>query len=111
MSNLGPQHQPHRQPNPHYWRKGLPYLDQITFKPISEAQTMYDTLVSGDIDLIETSATRSRPSWPLGRHSQIQLVYSPGETEEASVMLNTEVAPLNELSVRQAMAYATDLQS
>ena len=30
--------------NPDYWRKGLPYLDQVTFKPIPEASTMYQAL-------------------------------------------------------------------
>jgi peptide/nickel transport system substrate-binding protein len=97
--------------NPHYWRKGLPYLDQITFKPMSDPQTMYDSLVSGDTDLIQTSEPQieTKLGAAAARH-QIQLVHSSGESEEESVMLNTQVAPMNELVVRQAIAYATDTQ-
>ncbi len=97
--------------NPHYWRKGLPYLDQITFKPMSDPQTMYDSLVSGDTDLIQTSEPQiEHKLGTAADHGQIQLVHSSGESEEESVMLNTQVAPMNELVVRQAIAYATDTQ-
>ena len=44
--------------NPHYWREGLPYLDQVTFKPIPEANTMYQALLTGDIDMMETSSNQ-----------------------------------------------------
>ena len=98
--------------NPGYWRKGLPYLDQITFRPIPEAETMYDSLISGDIDLMETSANLIQNKMVTAAASgQIQIVYSRGETEEAAVLLNTTVAPLDDQSVRQALAYATDLKS
>ncbi len=98
--------------NATYWRKGLPYLDQITFKPIPESDTMYDSLVSGDLDMIETSANLIQNKMVTAAASgQIQMVYSRGETDEAMVMLNTTVAPLNDLSVRQALAYATDTKS
>ena len=97
--------------NPHYWRKGLPYLDQITFKPMTDPQTMYDSLVSGDTDLIQTSEPQIETKLGTAAdHHQIQLVHSSGESEEESVMLNTQVAPMNELIVRQAIAYATDTQ-
>ena len=98
--------------NSTYWRKGLPYLDQITFKPIPESDTMYDSLVSGDLDMIETSANLIQAKMvTAAANGQIQMVYARGETDEAMVMLNTSVAPFNDLSVRQALAYATDTKS
>jgi peptide/nickel transport system substrate-binding protein len=95
--------------NPDYWRHGLPYLDQVTFRPIPEVHTMYDALSTGDIDMMETSSNQIQLKMASAAKSgQIQLVYSRGETEEASVMLNTSEPPVNDLSVRQAIAYATD---
>lgn len=98
--------------NPDYWRKGLPYLDQVTFKPIPEAHTMYDALATGDIDMMVTSSNQIQAKLVTAAAAgQIQLVYSRGETDEASVMLNTAAAPMNELSVRQALVAATDTKS
>ena len=40
--------------NPHYWRPGLPYLDQITFKPILDEDARAEALKSGTIDMMIT---------------------------------------------------------
>ena len=40
--------------NPNYWRKGLPYLDALTYKPIVEDQSRETSLRSGTIDLMVT---------------------------------------------------------
>ena len=42
--------------NPHYWRPGLPYLSQITFKPIIEPTSRTDALESGTIDIMHTNS-------------------------------------------------------
>jgi ABC-type transport system substrate-binding protein len=98
--------------NPNYWRAGLPYLDQVTFKPIVEQTTMYESLVNGDVDMLSTSIVLIQNKLVTdAAHGQIQLVYSRGETEENLTMLNTAAAPFNDLRVRQALAYATDTAS
>jgi ABC-type transport system substrate-binding protein len=98
--------------NPSYWRKGLPYLDQVTFKPIPEANTMYQALLTGDIDMMETSSNQIQNHMAsVAAKGQIQVVYSRGEAEEQLAMLNTSKAPLDDLSVRQAVVYATDTKS
>ncbi|MCP4687544.1 MAG: hypothetical protein GY859_05800, partial [Desulfobacterales bacterium] len=40
--------------NPAYWQKGKPYLEKIVLKPISDHETRYATLVSGQVDMILT---------------------------------------------------------
>jgi peptide/nickel transport system substrate-binding protein len=98
--------------NPHYWRTGLPYLGQVTFKPIVDGSTAFASLQSGDIDMWETSQDIYRTKLiDLAGKGQIQLVTSRGETEEAATMLNESAAPMNDLRVRQALAYATDLKA
>src|ERR1700684_847375 len=41
--------------NPHYWRKGLPYLSSITFKPIISRESRVAALQSGTIDIMHTN--------------------------------------------------------
>jgi ABC-type transport system substrate-binding protein len=96
--------------NPSYWRKGLPYLAEIDFKPIPEAQTLYDSLLSGDVSAISTSNSpmqnKLRAQATAGH---IQLLYSVGETEENMVQINTQAPPLSDLRVRQALAYSSNI--
>jgi peptide/nickel transport system substrate-binding protein len=37
--------------NPDYWRKGLPYLDEVVFKEIPEAATRQTSIQKGDTDI------------------------------------------------------------
>ncbi|HEV2368463.1 MAG TPA: ABC transporter substrate-binding protein [Acidimicrobiales bacterium] len=96
--------------NPHYWRAGLPYLDGITFKPIPDETARWQTLQaggvqlihSGDYGIINTLMGQSRYAVLSNLHGDV------GEPSQNFVMLNTQVAPLDDLRVRQALAYATD---
>ena len=96
--------------NPHYWRPGLPYLDQITFKPIPDETARVQTLDAGGVDLIQTAAYDTIASL-VGQTKYAVLSNIHGDVGEPSqnfVMLNTQVAPLDDVRVRQALAYATD---
>src|SRR5580700_2893337 len=42
--------------NPHYWRKGYPYLNSITFKPIIDPGARVNALETGEIDIMHTSS-------------------------------------------------------
>ncbi len=96
--------------NTHYWRKGLPYLNQVVFKPIPEAETLYDSLLTGDLSLVSTSNTLIQEKLKAQAESgHIQEMFSSGETEENMVMLNTSASPTNDLRVRQAIAYASNI--
>ena len=100
--------------NANYWRsddKGnkLPYLDSVEFRPIVDPQTRVSALISGDINMMQTT------DWPAINKLQaeanagnFQIVADRGETEENFVMFNTSKAPLNDVRVRQALAWCTD---
>jgi len=100
--------------NANYWRsddKGnkLPYLDSVEFRPIVDPQTRVSALISGDINMMQTT------DWPAinklqseANSGNFQLVADRGETEENFVMFNTSKAPLNDVRVRQALAWCTD---
>ncbi len=96
--------------NPNYWRAGLPYLDQITFRPIPDTIQREATLKTGGVDMIHSTDpdTINRFTGQAG----YQLVDSRtgviGEPTIAFIMLNTVVSPTNDLRIRQALAKATD---
>ena len=98
--------------NPDYWRGGLPYLDSITFRPITDPIARGNGLLAGDYDLMHSSDTQNvadflhRPSYKQVNDRDAAI----GEPDQNFIMLNTAVPPLNDIRVRQALAYATDRQ-
>lgn len=96
--------------NPAYWRSGIPYLDGITFKPIIEDSSRLSSLRSGTIDLMVSHDPNAIST--LQANSSFQQVNdihsTAGQPDMDFICLNTTVSPTNDLTVRQALAYATD---
>jgi peptide/nickel transport system substrate-binding protein len=91
--------------NPDYWQKGLPHLDQITFKPIPSAADRLAALEDGTIDA--TDMVTSQQVAQIRANTNLQrLEYNRGE--ELFVPLNTQQPPFNNIHARLALAYATD---
>ncbi len=95
--------------NPHYWRQGLPYLDQVTFKPIADAQSRENSLKSGTVDIMHSSDTQNLVDLQ-GDSAFVTIddTHSVFEPDMDFVMLNTAVPPMDDIRVRQALAYAID---
>jgi ABC-type transport system substrate-binding protein len=98
--------------NPNYWREGLPYLEEVTFLPIPDTQSRVDTLETGGINITATTddeaIVQARDDAEAG---DVQLLEDGSLGEEALVMLNTDVPPLDDIRVRQALAYATNKEA
>lgn len=96
--------------NPRYWRTGLPYLDSIEFRPITDDISRQNSLESGSIDILSTTSTQSILA--LRAMSSVQYIddshSSIGEPDMNFIMFNLDSPPLNDLRVRQAIAHATD---
>jgi len=88
----------------------LPYLDSITYKPIVSDESRELSLKSGTIDLMVShdpgiiKDLQSDPSY----QQLTDLHKSIGQPDMDFICLNVESAPLNDLTVRQALAYATN---
>jgi peptide/nickel transport system substrate-binding protein len=99
--------------NPNYWRKGLPYLDSITFKPIIDPSARADALESGTIDIMhlntpQTFGTfRHNKKWSWVDDSGPVL----GQPNVNCVMLNTAMPPFNNHMLRVAMAKASNAKN
>jgi peptide/nickel transport system substrate-binding protein len=96
--------------NPNYWRAGLPYLDQITLRPIPDTIQRESTLRTGGVDMIGSTDpdTIHRFAGESGYEVIDSLNNTIGEVSMAFIMLNCVVAPTNDLRIRQALAKATD---
>ena len=92
--------------NPHYWRKGYPYLDSITFKPIIDPNARAAALDTGEIDMMHTNSPtslqqfRGDKKWSYYDNSGQVL----GQPTVQCIMLNTSAAPFNNKLLREAMA-------
>jgi peptide/nickel transport system substrate-binding protein len=98
--------------NPNYWRKdkhgtALPYLEQITFKPLPVASERWTGLQTGTLDMIHTDDPRTvldiQSDHSLGYNSDVN---SPVEHDMDFGMINTTQAPLNDVRIRQAIAHS-----
>jgi peptide/nickel transport system substrate-binding protein len=98
--------------NPNYWRSGLPYLNQITFKPVPDTTQREATLRTGGVDMIQSTDPNTIARFSGSGGNGYQLVDSVtgviGQPTVAFIMLNCEVAPTNDLRIRQALAKATN---
>jgi peptide/nickel transport system substrate-binding protein len=94
--------------NPNYWQKGRPYLDQIEYRPITEETSRVASLNSGAIDVLYTGDTQSVVTLRSEKSVVTTDDSKKGERMSTFIMLNTARAPLNDIRVRQALAYATD---
>jgi ABC-type transport system substrate-binding protein len=97
--------------NPRYWRQGLPYLDEIEFRILPDTQTRAQTLEAGGVDAIGTS--RDEDLTKFGAMKDTYTVHRAQGMAVAEYMflLNTAVAPLDDVRVRRAMAHAMDRET
>ena len=94
--------------NPHYWRPGLPYLDEITFKPIIDEDARAEALKSGTIDIMVTDTPQIITQF-RGNKDYAYIddsTHVVGEPDMNCILLNLAKAPFNNPSVRRAAAMA-----
>ncbi len=96
--------------NPHYWRSGLPYLDQITFKPIPDSSQREASLRTGGVDvIISIDPTTEQRFAGTGGFQTVDSSHGViGEPTMGFVTLNTAVPPTQDLRIRQALAKGMD---
>ncbi|WP_156412662.1 ABC transporter substrate-binding protein [Pseudohongiella spirulinae] len=91
--------------NDNYWREGLPYLDAITFRPLPDEDARVASLISGDMDVVQT--LRQHIVDRLRRMSGIYLYEQLGNSS-GSAIFNAHRPPVDDYRVRQALAWAVD---
>jgi peptide/nickel transport system substrate-binding protein len=93
--------------NPDYWNKGHPYLDRITLKPLPDAQSRFASLQSGEADIIWDDEADADNIQKAQKEPKLT-VHAYAGSGAAVNAINTKVAPLDDLRVRQALVMAID---
>jgi peptide/nickel transport system substrate-binding protein len=94
--------------NKNYWNTGRPYLDEITFQILPDAQAMVTQFEAGTLDIV------FNPTWQdfgrLKANPRYETVINDVSGQWYSITINTDNKPLNDKRVRQALNYAMDRQ-
>jgi peptide/nickel transport system substrate-binding protein len=96
--------------NPDYWRTDddgnqLPYLDQVSFRPIPDEGTRLDALISGTVNVMETR--RQGTIRDAREESGISLYEFQGNNTGGG-MFNTQVPPFDDVRVRLGLNKMND---
>lgn len=89
--------------NTSYWQKDRPYLDQIVFRPLPDQQTRFASLMSGETDLIWID--RGHLIEKARADDRYRVIQDEDNGAEI-FLLNTSKPPLDDVSVRRALAHA-----
>jgi peptide/nickel transport system substrate-binding protein len=98
--------------NPNYWRSGMPYLDTITYRPITDNSQRGNSLTSGQIGIMHTDdptvILQFRDNQSYGYVDDSGAIV--GEPDMNMLMLNLQADPMTDIRVRQAMAMAVSTE-
>ncbi|MEP7198264.1 MAG: ABC transporter substrate-binding protein [Chloroflexota bacterium] len=93
-----------------YWEKGddgqaLPYLDSVSYKPVTDETQRLTSLKTGTLDIIDAVASKD----VAGLRAQKEVTFDevPGLGYQG-LSINNKKAPFDKLEVRQALSYAID---
>lgn len=96
--------------NPNYWRQGYPKLEQVTFRFITEAATRVAAVQTGEIDISPRLTSEDAKSL-LGAEG-LTIIRYPVDRSYYLAFNNISTGkgtPIEDPKVRQALAYAIDL--
>ena len=96
--------------NPNYWKKDassapLPYLDKLTYRPITDATVLLANLKTGDLDVSYSIAAKDVAGVKSGSELILKDVAGLGFN---AISFNVTKAPFNKKELRQAVAEALD---
>jgi len=91
--------------NEDYWKKGLPYLDGITFRIITDYSAGARSVSAGENDFMFLVPPRLMTT--LQRNSDLTVVRYPS-TRIMNIFFNRSREPLKDVRVRKAINYAID---
>ena len=92
--------------NSNYWRPGLPYLDELVFRPIKEKATSLAVMEAGDAELFFTPELKDKAAID----ANTALKSAPSLLNDAGYILylNNNRLPMSDQNLRLAASYALD---
>ena len=98
--------------NADYWRAadGYPYLDEIEYRVLADAQSRKNALLSGEIDIMHTSSGETISELRDEADYEFTENTAFGETNYTLMMVDNPESPINDVRIRKALAMALDSQ-
>jgi peptide/nickel transport system substrate-binding protein len=93
--------------NPSYWQSGLPYLDGVLYRPITDSNAALAALRTGDVDVAATNAIASKDIASIKSDSGLIYKDAPGLSFDG-FEVNSSAAPFSDPAKRKAVALALD---
>ena len=92
-----------------YRQEGLPYLDEMVFRPVLDTDTRLTNLQAGSLDLVEQPAPKDAAR--IEGDANLQLIVTPPTSKYDNIQINTQNPLMADAKVRQAMSFAFDRES
>lgn len=93
------------QRNENYWEEGLPYLDEIIYRPIPDETVKQTNLETQNVDWVDSVPAQDANRLMESPDLEVEAVAG---TSYTYLGVNTTREPLNDMRVRQAISYALD---
>jgi peptide/nickel transport system substrate-binding protein len=91
--------------NPHYWRTGQPYFDEVIVLDFPDDTARVNALLGGQVDAITNVPPAQVPV--VAGHSGLKILESP-TAQWTPLCMRVDTAPFNDVRVRQAMRLIAD---
>ena len=91
--------------NPNYWQKGLPYLDEIVYKVVPDANTRATMLEAGDCDVAGFLSIQDVDRFKFNPKIDI---HAGTSSRYYYLAINMSNPPMDDVRVRKALNYAVD---
>ncbi len=91
-----------------YYRPGVPFLDEVTFRFIPDPASQLAALLAGDVDMI--ARVPAEIALSVKDNPDYQILAGPQNLVQI-LAINNARAPFSDVRVRQAIAYALDRQA
>lgn len=95
--------------NPNYWRAGLPYLDELVFRPIKEKATSLAVMEAGDAEVFFTPELKDKAA--IDESETLKAAVSLLNDSGYILYLNNNRPPMSDQNLRLAASYALDRQT
>ena len=92
--------------NPDYWQANRPYLDGVHISIVPDSTSIASQIRSSQIDFAEGVSYRDAET--LSKDSKFRTLRLTGAEQQIYVGANVNAKPLDDVRIRQAIAYAID---
>ena len=90
-----------------YWEKGIPHIDTLLLRPITDNDVRFTSVRTGDLDLAERVPMQYVERMRKGEMGDLRVTFAEYGGQR-SLIFNVQKPPFDNVKLRQAISYAID---